>query len=91
MSITLSDESTEKALGSLRRYFAEELEQDIGTLEARLFLEFLLEEIGPAVYNAAIADAQVYLRDRVADLDGACFAPEFGYWPKQAARRRPTS
>ena len=44
-------------------------------------------EIAPSVYNAAIADAQTYLRDRVADLEGACYAPEFGYWPKATIRK----
>jgi uncharacterized protein (DUF2164 family) len=52
-----------------------------------LLLDFVLAEIGPSIYNAAITDAQVYLRDRVADLDGACFKPEFDYWPKDSTRR----
>ena len=55
--------------------------------QARHLLEFFLKEIAPSVYNAAIADAQTYLRDRVADLEGACYAPEFGYWPKATIRK----
>jgi hypothetical protein len=49
-------------------------------------LEALLREIGPSIYNRAIGDAQVYLRDRVADLEGACYEKEFGYWPPPAQR-----
>src|SRR5256885_587591 len=49
----------------------------------------VLEEIGPSIYNGAIVDAQVYLRERVADLDGACYMPEFEYWPRAASRRTP--
>jgi uncharacterized protein (DUF2164 family) len=78
MSITLPDDTTAKALTSLRRYCNDELEHPLGELPARLLLEFILEEIGPSIYNAAVADAQVYLRDRVADLDSACYKPEFG-------------
>ena len=89
MPVALSDDATEKALASIRRYFSEQLDQEVGELQARLLLEFVLKEIAPSVYNAAIADAQIYLRDRVADLDGACFAPEFAYWPRTAARRSP--
>ena len=48
---------------------------------------FVLKEIGPSIYNAAITDAQVYFRERVADLEGACFEPEFGYWPRETGRR----
>ena len=87
MTPTLSDEASDRAVASIRRYFSEQLDQEIGELQGRLLLEFILKEIGPSVYNAAIADAQTWLRDRVADLEGVCYAPEFGYWPKSTTRR----
>ena len=87
MPITLSDETRDRAIASIRRYVAEELDQEIGDLKARLILEFFIKEIGASVYNAAIADAQTYLRDRVADLESVCYAPEFAYWPKSTGRR----
>lgn len=87
MTLTLSDDVTARSVASIRRYFSEELDQDIGDLKARLLLEFIVKEIGPSFYNAAIVDAQTYLRDRVADLDGACSAPEFAFWPPSSARR----
>ncbi|HEU4786727.1 MAG TPA: DUF2164 domain-containing protein [Gemmatimonadaceae bacterium] len=89
MPITLSKDDAARAIASIRRYFAEEIEQELGELPARLLLDFILREIGPSVYNAAIADAQVFLRDRVADLEGACHAPEFQYWPQKPVRQRP--
>jgi len=88
MAIELSDDAAKQSIASIRRYFAEALEQDIGDLKARLLLEFFLKEIGPSVYNAAIGDAQVFFRDRVADLEGACYQAEFGYWPKSSTPRR---
>jgi uncharacterized protein (DUF2164 family) len=87
MAVELTDDTVEKILKSLRRYFTEQREEELGELQAKLLLDFVLEEIGPSIYNAAIADAQIYLRDRVADLDGACFMPEFGYWSKGSTRR----
>ncbi|MBL8977562.1 MAG: DUF2164 family protein, partial [Gemmatimonadetes bacterium] len=48
----------------------------------------LLREIGPSIYNGAISDAQAFLRDRVADLEGTCSEPEFAYWPKGSSVRR---
>jgi uncharacterized protein (DUF2164 family) len=86
MPITLSDEITDRAIASIKRYVAEELDQEIGDLKARLMLEFFIKEIGGSIYNAAISDAQTYFRDRIADLEGVCSAPEFAYWPK--SRRR---
>ena len=87
MPITLSDETSDRVVASLKRYFGEELDIELGDLKARLLLDFLLKEIAPSIYNAAVTDAQTYLRDRVADLDGACFEAEFGYWPRSVSRR----
>jgi hypothetical protein len=33
-------------------------------------------------------DAQVFLRDRLADLEATCYEPEFVYWPKPSSVRR---
>jgi uncharacterized protein (DUF2164 family) len=87
MKISLSDEESKQAVASIRRYFAESLDQDIGDLKAALLLEFVLKEIAPSVYNGAIADAQTYLRDRLADIEGACSVPEFAYWERSHVRR----
>jgi uncharacterized protein (DUF2164 family) len=87
MTITLTDDARKQSLGSIKRYFLEELNQDIGDLKAELVLDFFLKEIAPTIYNGAIADAQMYVRDRLADLDGACSALEFDYWPSSAVRR----
>jgi uncharacterized protein (DUF2164 family) len=92
MPLELSPDARAKALASIRRYFSEELEHELGELPAQLFLDFVLEEIGPSVYNVAIADAQTYLRDRVVELEDACHAPEFPHWqrtPGRGATRRP--
>jgi uncharacterized protein (DUF2164 family) len=80
MTVALSEETDLKAVASLKRYFKEQHEEELGDLQARLLLDFIMKEIAPSIYNIAITDAQTYLRDRVADLDGACFEPEFGYW-----------
>jgi len=91
MALELSPDARTKALASIRRYFSEELEHELGELPAQLFLDFVLEEIGPSVYNVAIADAQTYLRDRVVELEDACHAPEFPHWqrtPGRGATRR---
>ena len=87
MSITLPNEASERIVASLKRYFSEELDAELGDLKAKLLLDFLMKEVAPSIYNAAITDAQTYIRDRVADLDGACFEPEFGYWSRSTSRR----
>jgi uncharacterized protein (DUF2164 family) len=87
MTITLADDARKHAIASIKRYFSEELDQDIGDLKAGLALEFFLKELAPTIYNGAIADAQTYVRDRLIDLEGACSAPEFAFWPSASVRR----
>ena len=88
MPVTLPPDARTQALASLRRFCAEELETDLSDIQLRALLEFVLKEIGPSVYNGAIADAQTFLRDRLGDLEATCYKPEFAYWPKGSAVRR---
>ena len=80
MAITLPQEARKQALGSIKRYVAENFDQEIGDLKAIGLLHYFLKEIGPTVYNQAIGDAQAYFQGRVADLEGVCFEKEFTYW-----------
>ena len=87
MPITLSPETTRLLHASVKRYLAENLDQDVGDLKAGLFLDFCLKEIGPVVYNRAIADAQAYFQARVTDLEGVCYEREFTSWAPGSPRR----
>ncbi len=82
MAIELPKESKERLIASIKRYFEESLEQEIGDLKASLLLDFALKEIGPSVYNQAVADAQARMAEMVNEIDGTCYEPEFGYWEK---------
>ncbi len=62
--------------------------EPIGDLPAGLLLNFFLEEIGPAIYNGAIRDAQARMQQRAADLDGELYSDEFQYWPKIDSKRK---
>jgi uncharacterized protein (DUF2164 family) len=87
MAIKLSPEKTKQLHASIKRYVAENLDQEIGDLKAGMLLDYCLEEIGPAVYNRAIADAQAYFQGRVADLEGVCYETEFTYWARASGAR----
>jgi uncharacterized protein (DUF2164 family) len=80
--IKLDSETEARALASIKRFFDDEMDDDIGDLKARLVLEFCLEEIGPSVYNKAVSDAQSFVQERVTDIDASCYEPEFNYWKK---------
>jgi uncharacterized protein (DUF2164 family) len=87
MAVTISPESTQLLITSIKRYVAENFEQEIGDLKAGSLLDYVLKEIGPTVYNKAIADAQEYFQARAIDLEGVCFEKEFGYFSVPAAKR----
>jgi uncharacterized protein (DUF2164 family) len=57
-------------------------------LQAMALLDFMLRDIAPSVYHAAVADVQAFLRDRLSDLEAICTEPEFTYWPKGSSVRR---
>jgi len=82
MAIELRDDVRKQALASIKAYFEERFEEEIGELQAQMMLDFFLEELAPTVYNKAIADAQAFVQEHVVEIDATCFEPEFGYWKK---------
>ena len=87
MNVELAKEVRAQAIGSIERYFREHMEERIGNIQAAALLNFFLEEIGPSIYNRAIADAQDRLQLRVDELDIECHVDEFSYWQKLGRKR----
>jgi uncharacterized protein (DUF2164 family) len=85
MTIELSKEDRQQAIASIERYFREQRDERIGNLEAGALLAYVLEEIGPSVYNRGVLDAQEKIQARVADVDFEVSEAEFGYWKKHQA------
>lgn len=82
MTIELTKEDRAQALASIERYFRENMDERIGNIAASGLLGFILEEIGPSIYNRAVADAQERLMARVSELDFEVHEDEFVYWRK---------
>jgi len=82
MAIKLEKQTEKYLVDSIKRFFATELDDDIGDLKATSVLDFCLREIGPSIYNQAIADAQAYFQEKTSDLGGERYEPEFYFWKK---------
>lgn len=82
MAIKISPDVQTRLLKSIQRYCAENFDDDVGELKAKLLLDFCLREIGPSVYNQAIADAQAAMTDKIAEVETVCYESEFAYWKK---------
>jgi len=87
MSIELSKQDRQQAITSIERYFLEHLDTRIGNVAAGGLLGFVLEEIGPSIYNRAVADVQERLQARVCELDFEVHEEEFSYWRKYDKQR----
>jgi uncharacterized protein (DUF2164 family) len=82
MTIELSKDARTQAVASIERYFRENMEEKIGNVAAGGLLGFFLEEIGPAIYNKAVADVQERLQARISEVDIEVHEDEFTYWRK---------
>jgi uncharacterized protein (DUF2164 family) len=83
MAIKVSRETEQRLVKSIKRYVREQTGEEIGDLKAGLYLDFCLREVGPSIYNQAVADVQGLMSGKVVDLDGECHEPEFAYWKKE--------
>jgi uncharacterized protein (DUF2164 family) len=88
MTIELDKDVRDRAIASLQRYFTENMDEPIGNIQAGALLHFIVQEIAPAIYNLAIADAQERLHARIAELDIECHEEPFEYWKQQPGRKR---
>lgn len=87
MAIELSKQQRDELIPSIRRYLREELDQEVSEMRAGFLLDYVMGEIAPLAYNRGVRDAEAYLRAKVEDLPGTCFAEEMTYWaPKKKGR-----
>lgn len=64
-SIILEKPQRQQAVLYLQQWFRDERDEEIGNLQSEMLLDYLLERIGPFVYNAAISDMQRFLLEKV--------------------------
>ncbi|NPT43357.1 DUF2164 family protein [Paraburkholderia sp. 1N] len=88
MTIELTKEVRAAAITSIQRYFEKNMEEPIGNIAAGALLGFFLEEIGPTIYNKAVADAQERLQQSVSELDFEVHEEEFQYWKKYEVKAK---
>lgn len=87
MTIELSKEIRKAAVSSIERYFVANMDEKIGNVAADALLQFFIEEVGPSIYNKAVADVQTRMQSRVMELDVEVYEDEFRYWHKQQRKR----
>ncbi|HEV7406786.1 MAG TPA: DUF2164 domain-containing protein [Chthoniobacteraceae bacterium] len=83
MALELTKEEIAEIVPSLKRYFRDELEQELSEMRAKFLLEYFMTEIAPLAYNRGVKDAESFLRAHVEDLPNTCFEQGMTYWQKK--------
>jgi uncharacterized protein (DUF2164 family) len=88
MKIPLSKDDQTDLIASLQRYASQELDFDLGNIQAQHLLDYILKEIAPFAYNQGVEDAKGYLASKVEDLNGTCFEQGLTYWTATPGTRQ---
>ena len=88
MAIELDKEVRTQAVASIERWCREHMDEPIGNVAAAGLLAFFVGEIGPVIYNQAVADVQQRLMQRVGEIDIEVHEEAFGWWHRQDGARR---
>ena len=86
--VELDKDQRKAAILSLQQYFERNLPEPIGELAAGLLLDFVLQDIGPVVYNKAVSDAQGRMQRYLTELDGELYQEPFMYWTNHSGKRK---
>jgi uncharacterized protein (DUF2164 family) len=72
----LPNEHKKALIEKIQYYFHIELSETLGDLAAENMVEFMLETIGPFVYNEALKDARSVVNERVLSLEDELYTLE---------------
>lgn len=72
--IKMPRETKQLLVSGIREYLETELDKEIGELAGEQLLDYLLGELSPHIYNAAIDDARKLLEERMASADDDLYA-----------------
>ncbi|WEK56015.1 MAG: DUF2164 domain-containing protein [Candidatus Cohnella colombiensis] len=83
--IKLPREDKEQIIDKVQAYFEEERSETLGNLAAEQLIDFMIQVIGPYLYNKAISDARVLITEKINQIDDELYAIEK---PLQSRGRR---
>ena len=76
MRIELEKPARDALARALARYLKDELDVEIGGMDAMLLLDFISERLGPHYYNQALDDARAHLHAKMQLLGEALYELE---------------
>jgi uncharacterized protein (DUF2164 family) len=76
ISIKLPKEEKAEIIKNIQNYFEEERSETIGDLSAEQFIDFMIKELGPYIYNKAITDARVLINEKINQIEDELYSLE---------------
>ena len=73
MRIELEKPARDALARALARYLKDELDVEIGGMDAALLLDFVTERLGPHYYNQGLYDARALLQTKIEALGDAFY------------------
>jgi uncharacterized protein (DUF2164 family) len=61
---------------NVKAYFEEERSETIGDLGAEQFIDFMIKELGPYIYNKAVADARALINEKMTQIEDELYTLE---------------
>ena len=74
--IVFSKEEQADLIPRIKAFVRDELDTDIGDLQASMLMDFCAEKLGHAVYNRAIYDAQALIASKAEEMAEALYQLE---------------
>ena len=67
--IELKDDEKKLLIAEIKDFFLKEFEEELGDLRADIVLDFVLEKVGPKIYNRGVNDSRKWFKEKFEDLD----------------------
>jgi len=74
--IKLPREQKKEIICKVQTYFEEERAESIGELAAEQWIDFMIKELGPYIYNTAIEDARKTINERINQIEDELYSLE---------------
>ena len=76
LRIKLSDDRRAALSKLITEFYTENFDEELSEYRAERLLDFCIKQLGPPIYNQAIADARAFMIEKLDDLDVEFYEPE---------------
>ncbi|MNE92984.1 hypothetical protein D3C80_1907720 [compost metagenome] len=76
LTLKLSKEQKAEIIHNVQVYFEDERSESIGELAAGQLVDFMIQELGPFIYNKAVDDSRKLINEKMLQLEDELYVLE---------------